>query len=146
MLKLARDIMKIGVPVCTPNTKLDEIAKMMIRDGADAVIVMDEEEGAVGVVSQSDLVRAFTRNWQLLSAKDVMTEKILSVAPDSPLTAVANMMQDEKVHQVFIMHEHPETGKPSAVVTMRAIVREMAGLPAERPETPIERLQKARKK
>lgn len=146
MAKLARDVMKIGVPVCAPSAKLDEIAKIMLRDGADAIIVMDEEEGAVGVVSQSDLVRAFTRNWQLLSAKDVMTEKILSVEPDAPLTAVANMMQDDKVHQVFIMHEHPGTGKPSAVVTMRAIVREMAGLPPERPETPVEKLQKARKK
>jgi hypothetical protein len=44
------------------------------------------------------------------------------------------------------MHEHPGTGKPSAVVTMRAIVREMAGLPPERLETPVEKLQKARKK
>lgn len=145
MSKLARDIMKIGVPVCAPDSKLEEVAKIMLRDGADAVVVLDED-GAVGVVSQSDLVRAFTRNWQLLAAKDVMTEKILSVEPEAQLTAVANLMQDEKVHQIFIMHEHPATGKPSAVVTMRAIVREMAGLPPERLETPVERLQKARKK
>ena len=143
MAKLARDIMKIGVPVCEPNSKLDAIAKIMLRDNADAVIVMDEEDGAIGIVSQSDLVYAFTRNWQLLAAKDVMTEKILSVEPESPITAVANMMQDEKVHQVFIHHEHPGTGKPSAVVTMRAIVLDMAGLPPDRPETPV---QKARKK
>lgn len=137
MKKLARDIMKIGVPVCAPEAKLGEIAKIMMRDGADAVIVLDEEDGAVGVVSQSDLVRAFTRNWQLLSAKDVMTENILSVEPEARLTTVANMMQDEKVHQVFIHHEHPGTGKPSAVVTMRALVREMAGLEPERPEPPV---------
>lgn len=139
MEKLVRDIMKIGVPTCEPDAKLAEIAKIMVRDGADAVIVMDEEDGAVGVVSQSDLARAFTRNWQLLTAKDVMTEQILSVAPESPITAAANMMQEEKVHQVFIMHEHPGTGKPSAVVTMRAIVREMAGLPPERPLTPMQK-------
>jgi arabinose-5-phosphate isomerase len=145
MTKLARDIMKIGVPVCEPDAKLEAIAKIMMRDNADAVVVMDEEDGAIGIVSQSDLARAYPRNWQLLSAKDVMTKKILSVAPESPITAVANIMQDEKVHQVFIHHDHPGTGKPSAVVTMRAIVREMAGLPVERPETPIEKLQKARK-
>ncbi|MBI5033583.1 MAG: CBS domain-containing protein [Chloroflexi bacterium] len=143
MDKLVRDIMKIGVPTCDVNAKLDEIAKIMMRDGTDAVIVMDEEDGAIGVVSQSDLVRAYTRNWQLLTAKKIMTEKILCVDPTSSITAAANMMQDEKVHQVFIMHEHPGTGKPSAIVTMRAIVREMAGLPADRPLSPM---QKARKK
>ncbi len=139
MSKLARDIMKIGVPTCAVNAKLEEVAKIMMRDGADAVIVMDEEDGAVGVISQSDLVRAFTRNWALLAAKDVMTEKILSVEPDVALNAVANIMQEDKVHQVFIMHEHPGTGKPSAVVTMRALVREMAGLVPERPAPPVKR-------
>ncbi len=143
MDKLVRDIMKIGVPTCDVNAKLDEIAKIMARDGADTVIVMDEEDGAVGVVSQSDLVRSYTRNWQLLTAKKIMTEKILCVDPASSITAAANMMQEERVHQVFIMHEHPGTGKPSAVVTMRAIVREMAGLAPERPQSPV---QKARKK
>ena len=143
MNKLVRDIMKIGVPTCDVDAKLDAIAKIMMRDGADAVIVMDEEEGAVGVVSQSDLVRAFSRNWQLLTAKKIMTEKILTLEPESSITAAANLMQEDKVHQIFVMHDHPGTGKPSAVVTMRAIVREMAGLPPERPESPV---QKARKK
>ena len=143
MDKLVRDIMKIGVPTCDVDAKLEDIAKIMMRDGTDAVIVMDEEDGAVGVISQSDLVRSYMRNWQLLTAKKIMTEKILTVEPDTTITAVANVMQDEKVHQVFIMHEHPGTGKPSAVVTMRAIVREMAGLPADRPQSPV---QKARKK
>ena len=143
MDKLVRDIMKIGVPTCDADAKLDGIAKIMMRDGADAVIVMDEEDGAVGVISQSDLVRAYTRNWQLLTAKKVMTDKILTVEPDASITAAANMMQEDKVHQVFIMHEHPGTGKPSAVVTMRAVVREMAGLQPERPESPV---QKARRK
>jgi len=143
MDKLVRDIMKVGVPVCAPDTKLPEIAMIMVRDGADAVVVMDEEDGAVGVVSQSDLVRAYPRNPALLAAQDVMTKKIQSLEPETPITAAANLMQDEKIHQIFIMHEHPGTGKPSAVVTMRAIVREMAGLPPDRPQSPV---QKARKK
>lgn len=145
MSKQIRDIMKIGVPTCDVDAKLEDIAKIMMRDSADAVIVMDEEDGAVGIVSQSDLVRAFNRNWKLLTAKNVMTEKILTLEPDAPITAAANLMQDEKIHQVFIMHEHPGTGKPSAVVTMRAIVRNMAGLEPDRPQTPVQKIQ-ARKK
>ncbi len=144
MDKLVRDIMKIGVPTCQVDTKLPEVAKIMARENADAVIVMDEF-GAAGVVSQSDLVRAFPRNAAILTAKDVMTDKIITVAPESPITAAANLMQEEQVHQVFIMHEHPGPSRPSAVVTMRAIVREMAGLPPERLETPVQKA-KARKK
>lgn len=142
MDRLVRDIMKIGVPTCQVDAKLPEVAKIMARENADAVIVMDEY-GAAGVVSQSDLVRAYSRNVALLTAKDVMTDKIIGVAPESPITAATNLMQEDKVHQVFIMHDHPGPSRPSAVVTMRAVVREMAGLPPERLETPV---QKARKK
>ncbi len=135
MDKLVRDIMKIGVPTCRREDKLPTIAKIMARENADAVIVMDDY-GACGVVSQSDLVHAYSRNVELIAAEDVMTDKIISVAPESPLTTVANLMQEEKVHQVFIMHDHPGPSRPSAVVTMRALVREMAGLAPERPAVP----------
>ncbi|CAG0985504.1 hypothetical protein ANRL3_02424 [Anaerolineae bacterium] len=138
MSKFVRDIMKIGVPTCETDTPLTQIAKIMARDNADAVVVMDEV-GSCGVVSQSDLVRAYPRNFDLLTAKDVMTSQVITVPPDAAATAVAHMMMDEKVHQVFVLHEHPGAGKPSAVVTMRAIVREMAGLEPDRPAPPLKR-------
>lgn len=133
MAKLVRDLMKIGVPTCELDTPLPEIAKIMVRENVDAVVVI-EETGACSVVSQSDLVRAYPRNYELLAAKDVMTSKIVNIPPDAAVTAAAHLMQDEKVHQVFVMHEHPGAGRPSAVVTMRAIVRDIAGLEPERPE------------
>ena len=138
MAKLVRDLMKIGVPTCETDTRLTEVAKIMARENADAVIVMDEY-GASGVVSQSDLVKAFPRNWELLTAKEVMTERIVTIAPDTAAIAAAHMMMDEKVHQLFIMHEHPGPSRPSAVITMSAIVREMAGLPPERPALPVKK-------
>jgi CBS domain-containing protein len=131
--RLVRDIMKIGVPTCTLETPLPEIAQIMVRDQAESLIVMDEF-GACGVVSQSDLVQAYSRNFLLLAAKDVMSDKIISIPPEAALTTAANLMQDEHVHQIFIMHDHPGPSRPSAVITMRAIVREMAGLAPEKLE------------
>ncbi len=63
-----------------------------------------------------------------------MRDRIISIEPDAPITTAANLMQDEQVHQLFVMHQHPGPSRPSAVVTRRAIVREMAGLAPERPE------------
>ncbi len=131
MTKLVRDVMKIGVPVCNRETKLPQVARIMAAENADAVIVMDEF-GACGVVTQTDLIRAFPRNYELLQAEEVMTEKIIEVSPESPVAAAANLMNEDKVHQLFLMHTHPGTSRPSAVITMRAIVREMAGLEPEK--------------
>ena len=133
MPKLIRDIMKIGVPICNRDTRLPEVARILALENADAVIVMDEF-GACGVVSQTDLVRAYSRNYELLTAEDAMTEKIIEVAPAAPITAAANLMSEDKVHQLFLMHTHPGPSRPSAVVTMRAIVREMGGLEPDKPQ------------
>jgi CBS domain-containing protein len=126
--------MKIGVPVCNRDAHLPEVARLLALENASAIIVMDEF-GACGVVSQTDLVRAYSRNYELLTAQDVMTEKIIEVAPEAPITAAANLMNEENVHQLFLMHTHPGTSRPSAVVTMRAIVREMGGLEPEKVQT-----------
>ncbi len=123
--------MKIGVPVCSRETRLPEVARIMAAENADAVIVMDEF-GACGVITQTDLVRAFPRHHELLKAEEVMTEKIIEVAPESPVVAAANLMNEDKVHQLFLMHTHPGPSRPSAVITMRAIVREMAGMEPEK--------------
>lgn len=131
MEALVRDIMKIGVPTCRREDKLADVARIIARENVDALIVMDEF-GACGVLSQTDLVRVYPRNVDLLSAQDIMSDKIHSVAPEAPITAAANIMQEEKVHQLFIMHDHPGPSRPSAVVTMRSIVRHLAGLAPER--------------
>lgn len=135
MTRLVRDLMKIGVPTCEADTPLHEVAQIMARDNVDALVVMDEF-GACGVLSQSDLVRAYPRNYELITAKDVMTDRIIGISPDIAVTAAAHLFTDERVHQVYIMHEHPGPSRPSAVLTMRALVREMAGLEPEK----IERL------
>ena len=131
MTRLVRDVMKIGVPVCMRETPLDEVARILVRENADALIVMDEF-GACGVIPQSDLVSALPRNYELLTAEELMTDKIVGVAPEALITAAANLMMEEHVHQLFIMHQHPGPARPSAVLTMRALVREMAGLEAEK--------------
>ncbi len=97
MDRLVRDIMKIGVPTCKREDPLTAVARIMARDKADAIIVMDEF-GACGVVSQSDLVSAFSRNYALLCAQDVMRDQIRAIEPDAPITAAANLMQEEHVH------------------------------------------------
>lgn len=133
MTRLVRDLMKIGVATCEADAPLREVAMIMARDNVDAIVVMDEF-GACGVISQSDLVRAYPRYYELITAKDVMTDRIIGISPDVAVTAAAHLLADEKVHQLFIMHEHPGPSRPSAVLTMHAIVREMAGLEPEKPE------------
>ena len=108
--KLVRDLMKVGVPNCPPETPVTDIAHLLLEKGFEAIIVLGVEEGeghAIGVVSQKELVDCFIRegdNARNLKAEDIMRSDIPQVPPDIPLQTAFQIMQDTGVRAVFLMH------------------------------------------
>jgi CBS domain-containing protein len=89
-IHLVRDLMTVGVPTCSLTTPMIEIARLLLDRDLEAVIVLDEQGHAVGVVSRDDLVRAYARfHRDILTAEQIMTENVIEVPPDIPLAAAA---------------------------------------------------------
>ncbi len=59
--RLVRDLMTVGVPTCAPDTPITAVARLLLDDDFEAVIVLDAEGHAAGMISQDELVRAYTR-------------------------------------------------------------------------------------
>ncbi len=55
---LVRDLMTVGVKTCAPTTPIVDLARFMLEQDLEAIVVLDHEGHAVGVVSRDDLVRA----------------------------------------------------------------------------------------
>jgi CBS domain-containing protein len=106
--KLVRDLMKVGVASCAPETPITDIARLLKEKGLDTVIILDPEEGhAIGTVSQKELVDAFIREGEKarnLKAEDIMRDEVPQVPPDIPLDAAFQIMQDKGVRTLFLMH------------------------------------------
>ena len=105
---LVRELMKVGVPSCPPETPAADIARLLREKGMDAIIILDPEEGhAVGVVSHKELVDAFVRageGAQELTAEDIMRADVPQVPPDIPLDAALQIMRDQGTRTLFLMH------------------------------------------
>ena len=125
---LVRDLMTVGVPTCAPGTSVEDIAQLMVKNGWEAVIVLDpEERHALGVVSQVDLVRVYAQGKPAgLRAEDVMQSSIPKVPPDIPLQAAAQIMQDNGVRALFLMHHAGGIEYPAAWITYRHFIRHLA--------------------
>ena len=54
--KLVRDLMSVGVPTCSLDTPVQQVARLLISSDIDCVVVLDSEGHAPGVVSQDDLI------------------------------------------------------------------------------------------
>jgi CBS domain-containing protein len=133
---LVRDLMKVGVLTCPPDTLVVEIARLLLERNLEAIIVLDPEDGhALGVVGQDELVQAYTNQSAAavnrqplgdLTAGDVMREGVPQVPADIPLTAAVQIMQDQGVRVLFLMHHAGGIKYPAASLSYDHILRYMA--------------------
>ncbi len=76
----------------TPQTPVAEVTRLMRSEGIRHVVVVDGGD-LVGIVSDRD-VRGAARD---ATAAGMMTEIVLTVAPETPLTDAARAMLERKV-------------------------------------------------
>lgn len=158
--KLVRDLMTIGVPTCKTDTRIVDIARFLIDNNAEEMVVLGDEGEGVGVVGYEELVSAYHReNVGELTAEQVMREGVAELPSDIPLVAAAQMMKDKKTRVVYMNHNSAGIIYPAAMISYKHIVRHLAakdetelkdlGLKAERKspvEVFVERKNEARKK
>lgn len=125
--RLVRDLMTVGVETCTPDTRLTELARLLLEKELEGVVVLDDENRSLGIVTQDELVRAYSRpNAPALRARDVMREGVPDIPPDIPLEAAAAIMQDMGLRVVFLMHNAAGIIYPAATLSYRHILRHLA--------------------
>ena len=127
--KLVRDLMSVGAPTCSVETPIVDLAKKMLEKDWEAVVVLESDQGhAVGVVSQRELLQAYTRSdYTQLTAEDLMGENIPTVPPDIPITAAAQLMLDQGTRVVYITHHAGGIKYPAAWLTLKHLLRYLTG-------------------
>jgi CBS domain-containing protein len=130
---LVRDLMTVGVPTCPPDTPIGDISRLMIENGWEAIVVLDREEGhALGVVSQDDLVRSYLQpDCRDLNAEDVMRYKVPEIPPNIPIMTAAQIMRDQGVRVLFLMHHAGGVIYPAAMISYKHILRHLAAKNSE---------------
>jgi len=121
------DIMTKTVRSVAPETRVRDIARLLLRYRISAAPVVDAKKRVVGIVSESDLMRrpeagaATRRSWWLdlltapndaardyakthgLRARDVMAKPVVSVGPTAALEDVVDAMERAGVKRVPVI-------------------------------------------
>src|SRR5258708_5465132 len=102
MPKLARDVMTVNPALCTPDTSLDQVAKLMVQHDCGEIPVIDSAEQVVGVVTDRDIVCrvvADGKNPSAYPAEHCMTARVVTVAQDAPVSDVLAVMEKHQVRR-----------------------------------------------
>jgi CBS domain-containing protein len=106
------DLMAEGPIVVLPEATVARVAEVLSDYDIGGAPVVDTSGRLVGIVSQTDLVRAWAstgpgRNWHRLRAHDVMTRAVVTIRPSAPLTEAARVMRESNVARLVVVGENP---------------------------------------
>jgi CBS domain-containing protein len=106
MMTRARDVMTPDPACCTPNTSVDDIAKMMVQNNCGEIPVIDTADHIVGVVTDRDIVCrvvAEGKNPVGYTAENCMSSSVVTVDEDAPIENVVATMERHQIRRVPVV-------------------------------------------
>ncbi|MBT4905790.1 MAG: CBS domain-containing protein [Rhodospirillaceae bacterium] len=146
----AVDVMTPDVATVTPETSVEDVARIFLRRHISAVPVVDDNGVLQGIVSEGDLMRRTENDterrpsWWLhmitgpaerarefvLShghhARDVMTRKVVTIPEDMPVSQVAELLETHRIKRVPVVRD----GKVVGIVSRANLLQGLAALKA----------------
>jgi CBS domain-containing protein len=105
-----REIMTKEPACCTPDSKLQEVARLMVEHDCGAVPVVESRRSKkpVGVITDRDITCRAVRSSGLLpaaTAGELMTTPVTTVTPGVDLDECVRLMEERQVRRVPVVDE-----------------------------------------
>lgn len=136
-----REWMHPGVITCAPTSPVDEVASTMTGHDVSALVVIDADGYAVGVISRTDLVNAtfvqpYFRHWKGMVARHLMSAPVVSVRADSSVAEAAALMRERRIHRVVVTALEGARERPVGILSATDLVGRLGRLEALPKEGP----------
>jgi CBS domain-containing protein len=123
-----REIMTPDPACCTPDTTLQEVARMMEQNDCGLIPVVESRETMrpVGTITDRDItIRAVAagNDANAMKAGDIMTRGVATVRPDMSLEDTFDVMEDREIRRVLVVDER---GRVCGIVAQADIVQSPA--------------------
>jgi CBS domain-containing protein len=113
---IAKDIMTRDVITASPAMTIKEAAKILIQQQISGAPVLDMKGQVVGVISEADIVAGKGRH-----VADIMSKKVYSVAEETPVEEIAQLMTTHKVSRLPVLRGEKLVGIVSRADIVGAI-------------------------
>ncbi len=131
------DVMNSSVISVSDEASLDEAINTMHNNRISALVVTDHSGHMVGLISQTDLLRAWQEgkasNLSEQTVGQYMTRDVISCAPHKPLTYAIELLNQHRVHRLVVVETHDggrfvtDRMMPIGILSQTDIVRALIG-------------------
>ena len=114
--------------VVSADAPLADAARLLEKHHVHGLPVVDALGGVIGVVSQTDMLRARTtedlwERWPGLRVRHLMTSPALTIDAEAEVATAANLMERERVHRLVVVAADERT--PIGVISTTDLVHAM---------------------
>lgn len=128
---------RLGVLTCTPDTTLVDAAQRMTGEDVSALVVVDDEGYLAGILSRTDLLRAWDngRPWADRTVAEYMNPQVVTVGLNTTLAEVTDLLLNERIHRVVAVRHEGDRLRPVGVVSAADVIYHMVKLEARHRST-----------
>jgi CBS domain-containing protein len=118
---------RLGIVSCKGSHPLEKIAMRIADDDISALVVTDDQGYLLGIISRSDLLRAYveSNDWRVEPVERFMTRDVIWVTPDALLVDTAQLLLGRHIHRVVVVRQEEGGLRPIAVVSDSDLVIDM---------------------
>ncbi|OEU48595.1 MAG: hypothetical protein BA871_14135 [Desulfuromonadales bacterium C00003096] len=129
--KMTRDIMTRGVLTAHADASVAEIANMLTNQQVSGVTVVSTYGDVLGFISEMDVLKVLNKpNLKHIVAEDVISSRLVSIAPSATIGRAAKIMDEKQVHRLLVLSEKRSGSaqRPVGLLSASDIVRMVAGM------------------
>lgn len=124
------DLMTPNPVVVRADDPLTEAARLLVEHRISGLPVIDNAGILVGVVSNTDLLRAraterLWSNWTSLAVRHFMTQPAIHVTPSTSIDEAARLMERDRVHRLVVVAED-DRSQPIGLIAIADVIRSIA--------------------
>ena len=110
------------VATIAPEASIKRAADWLSAKNIGALVVVTSENAVLGLISEREIVHAFSRYGEAagsMSVKDIMTYGVTTVSPDDSVNRVMNLMTHHRVRHMPVLRD----GKLAGIVSIGDVVK-----------------------
>jgi len=116
--------MRVGVVTCRPETKLVDVARMMVGYDVHSIVVAEVGEASPwGIVTSLDLAKA-PGELDSLTAGEVASTDLVTIKSNEPLERAAQLMADHGISHLIAVQ--PDQDRPAGMISARDLAAAVA--------------------
>ena len=90
--------------VAKPNLSIKDVAKIMKSENISSVIIVDDNERPLGIVTEKDIVRSVADDVPVDSpVSNIMTRGLITITPDKDVTEALLIMYQNNIRHLAVI-------------------------------------------